>query len=76
MSRTRLLSDLLVERYAPPPPPADTTDGPTAQWAIHERKVTEIRRLYFELKLTTEAVAARMCVPWHEVVGVVEGWTA
>lgn len=77
MNRAELLEALEVERYASPPTrPANTADGPTARWNAHQRVVNEIRRLYQVEKFTTDAIAKRMRLPWHAVVGVVEGWTA
>jgi hypothetical protein len=69
------LDAALAERYGPPVRQLHGVDGPAARWREREAVLSEIRRLYFDEHLPTATVAAQLGVPWHEVVGVVQGWT-
>ena len=75
MTADALAAALLAERYAHPVPERRHNEGPTLWWQEHQNMIAEIRRLYFDEGRPTADVARTVGVPWHEVVGVVEGWT-
>lgn len=75
MTADQLAAALLAERYAAPVPEHRHNEGPTLWWQQHQTGIDEIRRLYHDEQLPTAEVARRVRRPWHEVVGILEGWT-
>lgn len=74
MTADQLAAALLAVRRTRPPN-AGTTKAPPSGGSNTRPGIDEIRRLYHDEQLPTAEVARRVRRPWHEVVGILEGWT-